>query len=437
MNINEVFNTIERTSSNSDKSAIMAQNMNDTIKLIYADCYDKQRNYGVKKFVMPKTSGNKTVDKNYDEFHSLLDQLNAREVTGNAAIEMVENTIAQYTTEAQLILKAILDRKLTIGLSKSSFDKLLGDEAESDFEVTLAYDMNKVKGVDVLDGTYLASRKCDGARCVAFCNVKNGKVDIEFKSRQGKPFTTLENVKPALAKLANKLEDGKYVFDGECCIVDENGDEHFDWIMKEIRRKDHTIANPCYQIFDFVTLEQFEMKEESAIFTERYNFLVDLFKGIKDSAIKLLAQETINSQEDFDRWAKMVEDGGWEGFMLRRNTVFEVGRTKNLLKVKKFQDDEFIVKDIEIDTMTTSIPGKGNMKFDGVKSLIIEFKGNPVNVGSGLSRDQRIDWMKNPNKIIGKTICVKYFSESYSEKTKNYSLRFPILKYVYDDGRDC
>lgn len=436
MKINEVFNTIERTSGNSDKSAIMAANMNDTIKVIYADCYDKQRNYGVKKFNMPKTSGKKTLDKNYEDFHNVLEQLNAREVTGNAAIALVENTIGQYTADDQSILKAILDRKLTIGLSKSSFDKLLGDEAESDFEVTLAYDMNKVKGVDVLDGSFLASRKCDGARCVAFVDVKKGTCKIEFKSRQGKPFTTLNNVKPALSKLAGKLEDGKYVFDGECCIVDENGDEHFDWIMKEIRRKDHTIENPCYQIFDFVTMDQFLMKEESAVFHERYNFLVDLFKGIKDSEIKLLAQEFINGQEDFDRWAKYVEDGNWEGFMLRKDTAFEVGRTKNLLKVKKFLDDEFVVKDIEIDTMTTSIPGKGNVKFDGVKSLIIEYKGNPVNVGSGLSREQRIDWMKNPKKIIGKTICVKYF-EITKNKSGAESLRFPILKYVYENGRDC
>lgn len=246
----------------------------------------------------------------------------------------------------------------------------------------------------------MASRKCDGARCVAFVDVKKGSVKIDFKSRQGKQFTTLNNVKPALSKLAGQLKDGKYVFDGECCIVDENGDEHFDWIMKEIRRKDHTIVNPCYQIFDFVTLDQFLMKEESADFVTRYNFLVDLFKINKDSEIKLLEQEVITCQEDFDSWSKYVEDGNWEGFMLRRNVAFELGRTKNLLKVKKFVDDEFIVKDVEIAEMTTSIPGKGNVKFTGVKSLIVEYKGNDVNVGSGLSREQRIEWERILRRLL-------------------------------------
>jgi DNA ligase-1 len=106
------------------------------------------------------------------------------------------------------------------------------------------------------------------------------------------------------------------------------------------------------------------------------------------------------------------------------------------LKVKKFFDDEYVVKDIEIAEMTTSEPGKGNVKFTGVKSLIIEHKGNLVNVGSGLSREQRIEWMKKPSKIIGKTITVKYFEET-KNKAGEYSLRFPTLKFVYNNGRDC
>ena len=75
------------------------------------------------------------------------------------------------------------------------------------------------------------------------------------------------------------------------------------------------------------------------------------------------------------------------------------------------------------------------MKFTGVKSLIIEHKGNDVNVGSGLSREQRIAWMKKPSKIIGKTVTIKYFEET-KNKAGEYSLRFPTLKYVYENGRN-
>lgn len=273
-------------------------------------------------------------------------------------------------------------------------------------------------------------------RTLAIVEVDNHSCKIEFLSRQGKEFTTLDNIKPALSIIAGKLPDGKYVFDGEGCIVDENGDEHFDWIMKEIKRKDHTIEHPCYQVFDFVTMDEFEGKVESKNFEQRYEEMKKLFEVTNFSTVKLLKQELLTSQEDFDRWSKYVEEGNWEGFMIRKNTKFEVGRTKNLLKIKKFDDAEYVVKDIELAEMTTSLPGQGNVKFEGVKSLIIEHKGNTVNVGSGLTREQRIEWKEDPSKIIGKTICVKYFEESQN-KDGSYSLRFPTLKYVYENGRTC
>lgn len=272
-------------------------------------------------------------------------------------------------------------------------------------------------------------------RCVVMVKKTSKNVSIDFISRQGKPFTTLDNVKEGVEWLVRDLPTGNYVFDGELCIVDENGDEHFDWIMKEIKKKNWTIENPCYQIFDFVTLNEFEMKTKSAIFSERYKEMQKMFKGNKFTTIKLLEQERITSQEDFDRWSQYVEDGNWEGFMLRKDVEFEVGRTKNLLKVKKFSDIDAEVKDIEIGEMTTAEPGKGNITYEGVRALIVEYKGNKVRVGSGLTKEQRIRWRDNPEEIIGSDICIKFFEESRNQNG-SYSLRFPILKYAYSGKRD-
>lgn len=238
---------------------------------------------------------------------------------------------------------------------------------------------------------------------------------------------------------------GKLVFDGEVCILDENGDEHFDWIMKEIRRKNHTIANPCYNIFDVVTQEQFEGLEESPSFTERDFSLTVAFKKLLDkSSIKLddsevrpidrlhlLKQELIRSQEDFDRWSGYVSKGGWEGFMLRKDVPYKSGRTKDLLKVKKFKDAEYKVVGYEGGMMkygTETIPV--------VTNILIEHKGNVVSVGSGISKEQRIDWYEDPSRIVGKTVTIQYFEETADSKTGNLSLRFPVLKYVYDEERD-
>jgi ATP-dependent DNA ligase len=56
------------------------------------------------------------------------------------------------------------------------------------------------------------------------------------------------------------------VLDGEICILDENGNESFQNIMKEIRRKDHTINNPIFFIFDKLTTEEFDSGTSTRIF---------------------------------------------------------------------------------------------------------------------------------------------------------------------------
>lgn len=434
MKIHEIFDKIEHAAGMTEKTTIMQQNMNDTIKQIYLDCYDPQVKYGVHKFDI-SNSGNKIIDNDYSEFHNLLQELAARNLTGNAAIDAVVRCIESFVKEDQVILKSILNKKLTIGLSFTTFKKLTGLTSSKPFEVTLACHLENVKGVDPVDGTWFASRKCDGIRTVAKIVKNNGEISVEFISRQGKPITTLNNVIPALQWLVRNEQDGVYYADGEGCIVDKDGNEDFQSILKEIRRKDWTIENPCYQLFDFVTEDEFLGKIKSANFDKRYQHMLDMIEGNKFTIIKVLKQEVLHSQEDFERWSGYVSAGNWEGFMLRKNEEFKTGRIKTLLKIKKFFDDEFTVKDVEISEMTTAEPGKGNVKYTGVKSLIIEYKGSKVNVGSGLSKEQRKDWYAHPEHIIGKTITVKYF-EPTQDQSGSWSLRFPVLKAVYEDGRN-
>lgn len=440
MTISLLFANIEKTAGISDKSVLMQQALQDAkiapiITQIYQDTYDSQRKYGVHKFQIQPIYGNKTLENDYSDFHDLLDKLANRELTGNAAIDAVEAAIAQFVEEDKDILAAILHKKLTIGLSKTTFEKITGTSTQTtNFAVTLACHLEDVKNVNPIDGTWYASRKCDGIRTVAKIAKNNGKTTVEFISRQSKPITTLDNVKPALQWLVRDLDDGVYYADGEGCIVDGNGDEDFQSILKEIRRKDWTIANPCYQLFDFVTEDEFLGKTKSENFDARYAKMLQMIEGNTFPTIKVLNQEVLNSQADFDRWEKYVSAGKWEGFMLRKNEEFKTGRIKTLLKVKKFLDAEYIVKGVEIAEMTTAEPGLGNVKYIGVKSLIIEQKGFKVNVGSGLTKEQRKEWYADRTKIIGKTVTIKYFEET-QDQSGSYSLRFPVLKAVYEDGR--
>lgn len=426
MKVREILNEIKETGGTLNKKQILKDNINDVIKNIFEDTYS-DRKYYVKKYNV-RDIGFLTIDEYYSEFRRMLDALADRQVTGNEAKALVESIIGSYVLEDQWILNGIMNKNLKIGISKDNFNDVVGNVID-DFEVALAYNLEKVVGVNVLDGTYLASRKCDGARCITIIDTIENT--IIFKSRKGKEFKTLDNLKAPLMKVFNNCTPGKYVVDGEICIVDENGDEHFNWIMREITRKNHTITNPHYKIFDILNYDQFMGIEESLIFSSRYAVLKEIF--IDCEWYSVLEQERITCQEDFDRWAKKASDDEWEGFMLRKDVPYESGRTKDLLKVKNFCDDEYIVKDIVMGKATYN--ENGAKTYPIVSALVIEHKGNRVEVGSGLSKEQRITWYNNPQDIIGKTITVQYFEETKNKKNNLISLRFPVLKYVYEDGR--
>lgn len=426
MKIREVLEKIKDTAGTLAKKQILKDNMNDVIKNIFEDTYS-DRKYHVKKYNV-REIGFLTIDEYYSEFRAVLDALSERKITGNEAKSLVESVIGSFVPEDQWILNGIMNKNLKIGISKDNFNDVCGNAIEN-FEVALAYNLEKVKGVDVLDGTYLASRKCDGARCITIIDTIENT--IVFKSRQGKEFKTLDNLKNPLLATFRQCIPGKYVIDGEMCILDENGDEHFNWIMREITRKNHTIKNPHYKIFDILNYNQFVGVEESVNFSIRYQVLKDIFADCDWYSV--LEQERITCQEDFDRWTQKVSDGGWEGFMLRKDVPYESGRTKDLLKVKKFKTNDYYIK--KILTGKTTYNENGAKEYDIVSALVIEHRGNEVFVGSGISKEQRIDWYHNPEKIIGMCVRVKYFEETCDSKTGKLSLRFPVLDYIYGKKR--
>lgn len=265
------------------------------------------------------------------------------------------------------------------------------------------------------------------------CIDSNGKV--KFYSRKGKEFHTLDVLKKELEDfVALHPEYNNKVLDGEMCIIDDNGNEDFQGIMKEITRKDHTIKNPSYCVFDLLNLEDFNKGCSTETYKPRLNKLKTFVEAIKSSHIKLI-EYAYYTPEIFATWQKKVLDNGWEGLIARKDVHYEGKRSRNLLKYKNFSDAEYVVKDVVLDGNATILVDGKTQRVKCVQSLVIEHKGYIVNVGSGLTQQQRIEFAEHPEHIIGKTITVQYFSET-TDKDGNLSLRFPTIKYIYDRERN-
>lgn len=434
MKIVDILNKIQTSSKLEQKASVVKENDSETLKNIFEDTYTKDKYNVTSKNIVLDSFGEKTLEKNYDEFRALLLCLKNRELTGNAALDATKSLIEKFVADDQQTLLDILDHNLCIGLTLKQYQKIVGIKVQKPFEVALAYNLDKVSGVNPIDGTYYASRKLDGLRCITKIDLSNN--EVTFLSRQNKVYTTLDNLKPRIVEFFKPMvpHTGVWYLDGELCLIDENGKENFQGILKEAKKKDHTIKNPSYCVFDMLTEKQFNGLEESKTFSTRYYFLKDCCPTVKN--IIILPQERIMRQEQFDEWTKMVEKNDWEGFMLRKDVPYKSGRTKDLIKVKKFMDAEYVVKDIALGDISYAEPGKGVVTFKNVlKDFTIEHNGCVVHVGSGITKEQRIYYAKHPEELIGKTVTVQYFEETKNQNG-GHSLRFPVLRQVWGVSRD-
>ncbi len=121
--------------------------------------------------------------------------------------------------------------------------------------------------------------------------------------------------------------------------------------------------------------------------------------------------------------------------MIRKDVEYEGKRSNDLLKIKKFHDDEYVVKSVEVGPFRLIDKStKLETTEEVMTNVIIEHKGYDVSVGSGFSVEERRLFSENPDLIIGKEITVQYFEES-SNKDSELSLRFPTIKKIWLDGR--
>jgi DNA ligase 1 len=79
--------------------------------------------------------------------------------------------------------------------------------------------------------------------------------------------------------------------------------------------------------------------------------------------------------------------------------------------------------------------GSEQLEEDVMVRANILHKGYKVGVGSGWTIEQRREFKKDPSKIIGKTINVRFFEETENQEG-GISLRFPTVKHIYEGERN-
>ena len=423
-----VVNFIEEmkaTSSTNDKKSILQKYDSPILRKLFEYVYSPFKQYYVTSDNLKKRQ-DLSFD-NYDDLFSLLDDLNERRVTGHSAIQSVNGFIEKNKEFADVIYD-VIDRNLKTRATTTLINSVMPGTVPT-FDVALAekFEGNEKK-VNFDSGEWWASRKLDGVRCIAVID-ENG--DIKFYSRAGNEFLTLG----VLAEELKSLNLRSVVLDGEVCIMKDGGLEDFQGIIKEIGRKEHTIQNPMYYVFDMLQTEEFNNQSGEIPLSTRLLQLGVFFSLHSDlKCVAPLVQIQVSSREHFEEMVADATNLGYEGIMIRKDVGYEGKRSKNLLKVKKMHDAEYVVVDVENGIHRVIEAGR-EIEEEMLRAVMVEHKGNRVRVGSGFSIDQRRFYYQNPNEILGKTITVQYFEET-TDQHGDHSLRFPVIKVVHGQKRE-
>ena len=427
--LRSVVDELNSTNSTNDKKVILEKYKNDEfIKQVLYYTYNPFYQY----YVTPDN-----LEKNYDldlgtlyqftDLFEMLDALRKREITGHKAINSV-NDFCYANEEYKDLIYKIIGKDLEIRMGDSLINKVIPGLIPS-FDVALAANMEDVK-IDFVKDTWYSSRKLDGVRCLA---VVDEKGNVSLWSRQGNEFETLQKVKDEIVKLGLKDK----VLDGEICLVDANGNEDFQGIMKQIRRKEHTISNAKYLVFDIIDGSAFRSKLGNKAYSSRYSELNAYLYNAKEKGfnhLQIVPQSSIADEKHYIEMMEYADQNKWEGLILRKaDSVYEGKRSKTMVKCKSFHDAEYKVIDLEIGPFRMIENGLEVTK-EVLSNVVIEHKGNKVSVGSGFSIGEREYFKNNPNEILNKIITVKYFEETKNQ-SGNWSLRFPTVKALHGSKR--
>ena len=419
----DIISKLESDNSRLAKEQIIEDAMNEGLDEFFEGvkmCLDKLHTFGLKQVPEKTEEGGQGLA--WTPFTELADALYRRELTGNAARDAVHLAMGVATQEQwNSFYRRILIKDLRCGVSEKTVNKVakklkLDKYKVPVFECMLAHDSaNHEKKVS---GKKLLEPKLDGVRCLTVVDYEQRTV-TQY-TRNGKVLENFTHITKALEGYMDEI-GRSYILDGE--VVSNS----FQDLMKQVHRKDNVQADDAKLcLFDIIPLVEFKAGESIQGQRRRSNML-KTFKNIfsDTGCIEIIPQtevdlDTMVGQVEFKDYNKKMVEEGYEGIMIKDiDASYECKRSTAWLKMKPFIEVSLEVIDVEEGTGRNE--GRlGALVCSGVDD---ERKIN-VNVGSGFSDDNRIEFYSVRDTLPGQIVEVRADAITQNQDG-TYSLRFP------------
>ena len=422
-----MYNIIQELESNNSrlfKEDVIKREAEASNDLFFEGCrlaLDPLVSFGVKQVPQAEKDG---PGCSWEQFKELTTKLSNRSATGHTARDLIEFHMNISTkSEWNDWYRRILIKDLRCGVSEKTINsvvkKVNKDYTIPVFKCMLAHD--SANHEKKLVGEKLLDYKLDGVRVLAIYDVESDSVTMY--SRNGKQFINFGHIeKEIVDTLASKFEESM-VLDGE--MVSSS----FQALMKQVHRKDNVEATDAkFALFDVLTLKEFMQGESELGCWDRHQQLQDLLADAKaDSNIFVVDKvecdfDTEEGQNIFKEYNAMAIEKGFEGIMIKdRNAPYECKRSHYMLKAKPFIE-------VSLEVVATE---EGTGRNEGKLGALIcegtdDGKFIKVNVGSGLTDDNRDEFWASKDKLVGQIVEVRADAITKNQDAENeWSLRFP------------
>ena len=349
----------------------------------------------------------------HDEFDALTHKLFHRELTGHAARDAILVAMAKATQEQwNDWYRRILIKDLRCGVSEKTVNKVAPGTVPV-FGCMLAHD--GAKHEKKIAGNCFIEYKYDGVRVIAI--VQNSSATLY--SRNGKLLSNFPHIERALSR----PEFNGIVFDGE--VMSEN----FQALMKQVHRKEGAQTQDAYlAVFDMLPYEEFISGVSTRTAAERRHWL-EAMPELFDDCVRVVDAvqmdlDTEEGQQQFQAMNKRALEEGYEGLMIKpTNALYHCKRSHAWLKIKPF---------IEVTLKVVALE-EGTGKNEGsLGALVVEGTDDGkffhLNVGSGLTDENREQIWANKDSVIGQLVEIRADAVTISQDHHAYSLRFPRFK---------
>jgi DNA ligase 1 len=255
-----------------------------------------------------------------------------------------------------------------------------------------------------------AQPKLDGVRCLAN---KDG-----LWTRTNKKIISTPHIEGELKAFFEVYPE--MILDGE--LYNHDLHDNFNKIISLARKTVPSFEDleESAKYIEYWIYDMYDPEIPKALFEERWDFITDQLFNI-DHNINMIKQtptKFIETKDELDIYNMELLTDGYEGQIIRHNTVYEQKRSHGLLKRKECVDQEFELKDI--------LEGQG--QWSGYAKIAVCSLADGREFRAGISGTQYFCALLLEDKDKYKSVTVKY-----QALTPDGVPRFPIAIKFYED----